>query len=89
MITQYAQDVYETLIGEMEDGFCIPGVENLFIEGSECEIAYDEMLEAYGRLRERLGVLDEDADVETIIGSFLKIQRLVALNMFEYGKRIG
>ena len=88
MDSTQVEDVYYTLIGEMEDAFCVPGVENLFFEGSECEIAYDEMLAAYRRLRGRLGVSDEDADVETIINSLLKIQRLVATKMFEYGRKM-
>ena len=83
-----AEKLYYTLIGQMQEEFCVPEVENLFAEGGECEQAYDEMLEAYGRLRERLGVVDEDRDVETIINSFLKIQRLVAIKMFEYGAKM-
>ena len=82
------EKVYYTLIGMLNEEHCVSSVENLFTEGSECERAYDEMLEAYGRLRNRLGVLNEDADVETIINSLLKIQRLVATKMFEYGRKM-
>lgn len=88
MDSKQIEDVYQTLIGVMVEGYCIPGIENLFTEGSECESAYDEMLEAYGRLRDRLGIVDEDADVEIIINSLLKIQRLVAVKMFEYGRKM-
>mgnify|MGYP006955466334 FL=1 len=41
------------------------------------------MLDAYERLRERLGVTDEDEDVEIIIDSLLAIQRKLCREMFE------
>ena len=85
MDTVKIESIYLTLIGQMEEAFCVAGVENLFEEGSECERAYSEMLEAYACLRNRLGVENEDADVEMIINSLLKIERLVAIKMFEYG----
>ena len=43
---------------------------------------YEEMLDAYARLRERLGVEDEDEDVEIIINSLLAIQQKLCLEMF-------
>lgn len=82
------EDIYDTLIGVMNEEHCVPGVENLFIEGSECDCVYSEMLEAYARLRDRLGVQNEDADVEVIINSLLKIERIVAMKMFEYGSKM-
>ena len=79
------EDIYYTLIGVMNEAYCVPGVENLFAEGSECECAYREMFDAYTRLRLRLGTENEDADVETIINSLMKIEQLTAIKMFEYG----
>lgn len=76
-----AELVYESLIGELVDP--IRDVPNAFEPGSFCEAQYREMLEAYERLRERLGVVDEDADVETIIESLLSIQRELCLEMFD------
>ena len=71
------ENIYDTLIGQMQEDYCVPGVENLFADGSECELAYDEMLGAYARLRDRLGVTDEDTDVEMIINSLLKMLNLL------------
>ena len=73
--------VYESLIGEL----VIPlrNVPNAFEEGSVCERSYQEMLDAYARLRDRLGVVDEDSDVEIIIDSLLTIQRALCLKMFD------
>lgn len=82
------ENIYQTLIGVMNEEYCVAGVENLFVEGSECDCAYDQMLEAYARLRNRLGVQNEDADVEMIIHSLMKIERLVAIKMFEYGRKM-
>ena len=85
MNTEKIENIYLTLIGQMEDAFCVPGVENLFAEGSECDCSYTQMLDAYGRLRERLGVDDEDADVEQIINALRKIEKIISMRMFEYG----
>ena len=73
--------VYESLIGEL----VIPlrNVPNAFEEGSVCERNYQEMLDAYARLRDRLGVVDEDSDVEIIIDSLRTIQRELCLKMFD------
>ena len=64
-----AELVYESLTGELI--VPIRDVPNTFAPGSLCEGKYQEMLDAYARLRDRLGVVDEDADVEIIIDSLL------------------
>ena len=82
-------DIYNTLLGVQCEEFCVPGVENLFTENSICDCAYNEMLEAYARLRERLGVADEDQDVEIIIHSLTTIEQNVSMKMFEYGTKFA
>lgn len=77
--------VYYSLIGELIDP--IPGVRNAFGEGEQCSQMYTEVQEAYQRLRERLKIEDEDADVETIIDSLLMIQKLLCVEMFELGRK--
>ena len=76
-----AELVYESLLGELVDP--IKYVPNAFEPGSFCEGKYQEMLDAYERLRDRLGIVDEDADVEVIIDSLLAIQRELCLKMFD------
>ena len=83
---ELAELVYESLIGELVDP--IKGVPNAFESGSDCEEQYREMLAAYERLRDRLGVVDEDADVEQIIDSLLSIQRTLCIEMFHVRNRI-
>ena len=63
---QFIEDVYNTLEGCLVAAACVPGVENLYAEGKHCMELYAEIQDAYGRLCDRLGVQDEDADVEII-----------------------
>ena len=88
MDLNHIENVYYTLIGQLQEEYCVPGVENLFTEDSECEQAYEQIFDAYARLRDRLGVPDEDPDVEVIINSLLKTQRLIAIKMYEYGRNM-
>ncbi len=83
------ENIYNTLMGLLDEEYRVPGVENLFAEGSECMNSYGEMLAAYERLCARLGVVDEDADVEVIINSMRDIERNVSMKMFEYGMKFA
>ena len=80
--------VYETLTGHALPQHAIPGIENAFADGSECATLYDQVMDAYERLRERLGVSNEDPDVEIIIGNLMRIERLIACKMFCYGSML-
>ncbi|MDE6908563.1 MAG: hypothetical protein K2P21_10455 [Lachnospiraceae bacterium] len=59
-------------------------VENEFEEGSVCSILYEEVYNANRRICERLGV-EEDRDVELIIGNLLKIGEYQSMRMYDYG----
>ena len=87
LCAERAEEVYFTLLGEA----CEPvsGVENAFVDGSVCDRCYSEMLDAYERLRDRLGVAEEDADVEIIINSLRKITDELCQQMFFYGTLYG
>lgn len=65
-----------------------PQVENLFAVGLPCERWYGELMEAYRRLCDRLGVVGEDDDVEVIITAQRRIEREVAYHMFRYGAQL-
>ena len=77
------EDVYYTLCGELCEEYAVPGIENAYAEGAACDVLYNEISEAYERLRNRLDVIDEDGDVEVIINS---IQHILCEKMFLYGK---
>ena len=79
------EDIYYSLQGVVAPEARVPWVKDLFREGSPCDCAYGDMLRAYQRLTSRLGVADEDADVETIIHSLLEIQRILSFEMFRCG----
>ncbi len=89
MSNQQIKDIYFTLVGVIRKEYRVPGVENLFAEGSECSNLYSQMLDAYERLCSRLGVVDEDDDVEVIINSMMDIERKVSMKMFEYGMKFA
>ena len=81
--------VYQTVIGELELDYELPGVENSFEEGSLCDQAYEQMRGAYDRLLHRLGLENEDLDLETIIHCMTVIQKEIAYQMYRYGVHFG
>ena len=81
-----AEQVYYSLLGEFVPGNEVPGVENLFVPGSDCDRLYTQVWESNRRLCRRLGTKDEDADVEELISACMQIQKIVALRMYAYGK---
>ena len=85
MNREQIEEIYDTLFGVMEKGAGVPEVENAFQNGMICEQWYREMGEAYQRLCDRLGMEDEDEDLEMIVRSLLAIARELGLQMFEYG----
>ena len=85
-MSQLAQDVYDSLCGELLPEYRVPWVENAFREGGFCAEKYAEVYDARLRLGARLGT-EEDADVEIIIDSLLAIQRHLCLAMFQYGRQ--
>ena len=89
MTNEQIEDIYATLTGTMRKEFRVPGVENLFEDDSECMNCYVDMLAAYERLCDRLGVIDEDKDVEVIIHSLMSIEHNVSMKMFEYGMKFA
>lgn len=82
---KHVQRVYETLTGNLVEGCCVPGVENAFKEDSYCMNLYGEMLDAYSRVLERLGLVDEDDDIEIIINNLLDISKYLSIKMYHYG----
>lgn len=81
--------VYESMACDVIEAYRMPGVEDAFAPGSLCMGLYEDMQDAYERLRQRLGVEDEDADVEIIIHSFLQIQKELCCRMYRYGACFG
>ena len=80
------EQVYETLLNTLEVESALPWVMPVFVPGHPCFDAYCEMQEAYDRLRQRLVAEEEDPDVEEIIRCLLLHGKLLALEMFRYGR---
>lgn len=80
------EDVHDTLLGEVHGDDAVPGVENAYRTGSECDLLYNELWDAYDRLRVRLSVCNEDPDIETIINNLLSIQRTLCQYTYRYGQ---
>lgn len=76
-------DIYETMLGLREPDACVSGIEDAFADGSTCALAYEEMRCAYERLCQRLGVSDEDADLNAIVNSMERIQRELCCRIYE------
>ena len=89
MEMDFREWVYDSVAGNLAKGYELRGVENLFATGKECYCLYVQMLDAYERLCDRLDEIDEDQDVEVIFNNFLRICRVVGLQMYDYGVQFG
>ena len=82
----YITWIYDSVMGNLTKEAHCPDIENLFESNKPCAMLYQQMLEAYWRLCEKLGQEDEDDDGEIMINSLLEITRIVGIKMFEYGQ---
>lgn len=87
METELWERVYEAMTCHVSEEYRIPGVEDAFADNGICMQKYRQMRDAYDRLCERLGVEDEDTDVECIIQCYMEIQRELCKRMFLYGQK--
>lgn len=81
------EQVYYSLTGNLMPENSLDWVENVCVPGQPCYEKYRKMLQAYERLCQRLGVCNEDRDVEIIINALLGRGRILAQKMFEYGRK--
>ena len=89
METELWGQVYASMADHVSEKYRMPGIENAFAENAFCIQKYRQMRDAYDRLCERLGVEDEDTDVECIIQCYMEIQRELCKRMFFYGQKTG
>ena len=89
MEKEYWEQVYASLTCHVSDPWRVPGVVNAFAEGSYCMEQYCQMRDAYDRLCDRLGVVDEDLDLECIIQCYMDMERELCRLMFEYGQKFS
>ena len=89
MKLSFIESVYLTLIGELTLDHSVPGVENLFADGLDCDRLYHEMWEAYQHFLDKFGLIDADDDVEIVINSLLRICEIVGYGMYRCGAKFG
>lgn len=89
MATALWEKVYESMTCHVSEKYRMPGVKNAFSENAFCMQQYRKMRDAYDRLCVRLGVEDEDEDVECMIGCYMEIQQELCKQMFFYGQQAG
>lgn len=82
---KFWEDVYMTLNGFYVGRDAVPGVQNAFSVGSYCEQRYASLAEARDRLLVRLGVPEEDEDIEIILVESMRITDELCRKMYEYG----
>ena len=89
MKERFIDQVYQTVIGQLQPCFALKGVEDSFAPGGLCDNAYQEMRCAYDRILERLEKQDEDLDIEIILNCMTVIQKEIAYQMYRYGVHFG
>ena len=89
MTKELWEQVYETLTCHVCKPWQMPGVIDAFSEDSYCMEKYRQMRDAYDRLCIRLGVVDEDDDVECIIQCSMDMERELCRLMFGYGQQFS
>ena len=80
---------FQSMACFVKEEFRMPGVENAFAQGTKCAGYYREIWDAYARLRDRLGVKDEDTDIEMMIYAFEEVQQELCYRMYHYGAIFG
>ena len=86
-----AMYIFELLMGWLDRSILTPEqdsrIENVFAEGAAVDRLYGEMLDAYGRLSQRLHPgQDDDPDVEVFFFNTLDMCEEVGLKMYRYGR---
>lgn len=84
---QLYQEISDLIQGLTRPGYELPQVKCAFLPGSPCDHAYWEMMNAYTRLRSRLGMEAEDPDVEIIVSCLADMRNILCILMFDCGMK--
>ena len=85
MHNPFTEAVYLTLMGQLLPEYQVPGIENAFAPGSKCADLYRRIYNAKLRLCQRLGVTDDDEDIEDIANAYEDIMEYLCEKMYAYG----
>ena len=88
MQEKFVDLLYNTLTGQMADGYGIPNVQDAYDIGGCCCQLYENVCEARERLRQKMMLPEgeDDPDVLLILDTMEKIQRNLAREMYNYGQ---
>ncbi len=78
----FYDEIYATLIGDMQEEYALPWVPNALAPGSYCEESLTRLMDARDRLAERLGV-DVDPDLEIMMDEMVAIQSTLCRMVME------
>ena len=85
MTDELLDDIYFTLTGQLIPEAEIPGIENAFAEGEECDIILGDIYDARDALLERLGIVGEDRDLEIMVSGYERMLKMIGQKMFLLG----
>lgn len=89
MQESFMELVYLTMQGELIPEYAIANVEDIFAEGGIGIELYTNAKNAYYRVCDRLGVKDEDRDLDEIISNMENLASEMAFRMYQYGAKFG
>lgn len=89
MQESFMELVYLTMQGELIPEYAIANVEDIFAEGGIGIELYANAKNAYYRVCDRLGVKDEDRDLDGIISNMENLASEMAFRMYQYGAKFG
>ncbi len=81
----YYDKIYYSLIGQLGAGAAMPIVPNAFAPGSDCDKAYDRLIQARNRVSAKLGC-EDDPDLARMFTEMETIQRNLCRQIMELRK---
>ena len=85
---KFAEDVFDAMMGFLIPAARVPGVENIFEQGSPAYLKFEEIYLACERICQRSGV-EEDPECEIIKNSLLELEKIIGVSMFKKGYEFG
>lgn len=85
----FIDEVYLSLTGDLCEEYRVPGVEDLYAQGTPCDLLYQEMRDAYERLLDRLGRIDDDEDLDIIVDTMTTICKETSYAMYRCGEKFA
>ena len=89
MKLDFIDEVYYSLTGDLCEEYRVPKVEDLYAQGAPCDLLYREMRDAYERLLDRLGCIDDDEDLDIMVDTMTSICKITSYAMYRCGEKFA